>query len=140
MIWAGLFGIILTLPAILCPNLPGTAHLYAQESEITIDNASAYSSKNRRAVYFSHENHMEIYDCLDCHHDYQNGENVLDEGELEEDGNAKCAACHSKDASIGLKTAYHRQCMGCHRLVNKQDAEGLPITCQDCHPRNLAKP
>jgi c(7)-type cytochrome triheme protein len=109
------------------------SRLYAQDEEIYIENTASYRSKSRPAVYFSHENHMEAYECLDCHHDYQNGENVLDEDDLEEDGSAGCAACHSKEASIELKTAYHRQCMGCHRRANKQEADTLPITCQDCH-------
>ena len=138
LVFTGLLFIVLS--AVLCPILPGAARLYAQESEITIDNASVFQNKNRTAVYFSHENHMETFECLDCHHDYQNGENVLDEDELEEDGNARCAACHSKGASIELKIAYHRQCMGCHRLVNKQENAGLPITCQECHPRNPSIP
>jgi len=124
----------------LCIILPGTARLYAQESEIFIDNASAYSSKNRSAVYFSHDNHMETFECRDCHHDYQNGKNVLDEDEVEEDGSARCAACHSKGASIDLKTAFHRHCMGCHRQANKQEAAGTPVTCRDCHPRTPSKP
>lgn len=120
--------------------LSGGTYLYAQESEIFIDNTSAYSSKNRSTVYFSHDNHMETLECLDCHHDYQNGKNVLDEDELEEGGSARCDACHSKGASIELKTAYHRQCMGCHRQINKQENAGLPITCWDCHPRNPSTP
>jgi len=109
------------------------SHLYAQDAEIYIDNTASYRSKSRPAVYFSHDSHMESYDCLDCHHDYQNGENVLNEDDLDDDGSATCAACHSKEVSIELKTAYHRQCMGCHRRVGKQEADTLPITCQDCH-------
>ena len=140
MLFAGLLCIMLVLPVILGPILPYAARLHAQESEFYIENMSAYQDKSRTAVYFSHENHMETFECLDCHHNYQNGENVLDEDELDEDGSAKCAACHSKDASIKLKTAYHRQCMGCHRQVNKQEAARLPITCGDCHPRNPDKP
>ena len=140
MIFARLFITLLIAMTSFLPMLPGAAHLYAQESEIIIDNASAYSSKKRSAVYFPHENHMETIECLSCHHDYQNGENVLDEDELEEDGRAGCATCHYRDASIELKTAYHRQCMGCHRLVNKQEDAGLPITCQNCHPRSPSIP
>jgi len=130
----------MVLSAFLCPFLPNITSLYAQDSEIYIDNVSAYNRKNRAAVYFSHENHMETFECLDCHHNYQNGENVLDEDELDEDGSARCAACHSKDASIELRTAYHRQCIGCHRQVNKQEAARLPITCGDCHPRHASTP
>lgn len=122
------------------PCLLGYSRLYAQDAGIYIENSEPYRSKSRPAVYFSHEDHMEIYECLDCHHDYQNGENVLDEDDLEEDGSADCAACHSKGASIELKTAYHRQCMGCHRLVNKQEAGTLPITCRDCHNRRSPQP
>ena len=126
--------------AVFCLLLPSNALLNAQESEFFINNLSAYKNKSRAAVYFTHENHMETIECLDCHHDFQNGENVLDEDALEEDGNARCIACHSESASIELKTAYHRQCMACHRLLNKQDDSRLPITCQDCHPRNPVTP
>ena len=140
LIWTGLLCFAMVLPAVFCPIVPNIASLYAQESEIHIDNGFADNNKERSAVFFSHENHMEAFECLDCHHDYQNGENVLDEDELDEDGSARCAACHTKGASIELKTAYHRQCMGCHRQVNKQEAARLPITCGDCHPRNTGKP
>lgn len=109
---------------------------YAQDTEIHIENRSAYRSRTRAAVHFTHDDHMEQYECLECHHDYSNGNNVLDEDELEKDGRARCAACHPQKASLALKTAYHRQCMGCHRRVNKQEAKGLPITCRDCHPRH----
>lgn len=124
----------------LCSLLPVAAYLYAQESEMQIDNGSAYERKERPAVFFSHDVHMETYECLDCHHDYQDGENVLDEDDLDEEGNARCAACHSNNAALILETAYHRQCMGCHRSVNRQDASRLPITCGECHPRNPAAP
>lgn len=120
--------------------LPGYSRLYAQDADIYIENIASYHSKGRPAVYFSHENHMDSYDCLDCHHDYENGENVLDEDDLDDGGSASCTACHSKGASIELKTAYHRQCMGCHRRVNNQEADTLPITCQDCHSRPSLSP
>ena len=32
---------------------------------------------------------------------------------------------------IGLKAAYHQQCMGCHRDMDKG-----PIDCAGCHPKN----
>ena len=137
---AGWLSVVFILSVGLGSIIYGGVRLYAQESEFYIDNASAHHSNSRPAVYFPHEIHMETYECLDCHHDYQSGENVLDEDDLEEDGNARCAACHLKSASIGLKSAYHRQCMGCHRLVNQQDGARLPITCGDCHPRKPAAP
>ena len=108
--------------------------LYAQPDEVTIENNSAYATRNRSGVYFPHDIHMESVGCLDCHHDYANGENLLDEDDLVEDGSARCAACHTGKSSIGLQEAYHRQCMTCHRMTNKSEAMRLPITCQDCHP------
>jgi DNA-directed RNA polymerase subunit RPC12/RpoP len=120
--------IILILP------LPHIAGLYAQEAEIYIEDASVDKTNGRSAVYFPHERHMELLDCLDCHHDYQKGENVLEEEDLEEDGLSRCTNCHTNKASIELKKAYHRQCMNCHRTINKNEERNLPITCKDCHP------
>ena len=142
MTGAGKAGILrmLVMAATLCSWLSVAAPLYAQESEIRIDNAAAYERKERPAVFFSHETHMETYECLDCHHDYQDGENVLNEDELDEESKVRCAACHTENASIKLAAAYHRQCIGCHRRVNKQDASRLPVTCAECHPRNPATP
>ena len=123
------------LLATFIPYLESNSSLYAQDDDIFIENTTSYRSKSRPAVYFSHGDHMDSYDCLDCHHDYQNGKNVLDEDDLEDGKSANCASCHSKEASIDLETAYHRECMSCHRRVNKQEADTLPITCQDCHSR-----
>lgn len=110
--------------------------ILSQSDDITIDNNNAERKKSRSGVEFPHAIHMDVYDCLDCHHDYQNGENVLDEDDLDEDGSAACSTCHTPSASIDLKTAYHRQCMTCHRDVNRQPENDLPITCKDCHLRN----
>ena len=122
------------LSAMIILILPPFAGLYAQEAEIYIEDASVDKTNGRSAVYFPHESHMEILDCLDCHHDYQNGENVLEEDDLEEDGFSRCANCHTNKASIELKKAYHRQCINCHRTVHKKEDLNLPITCKDCHP------
>ncbi len=112
--------------------------IFSQSDDITIDNKNAASTESRTGVEFPHAIHTESYDCLDCHHDYHNGENVLDEGELEEDGSAACNTCHTSSATIDLQTAYHRQCMTCHRAVNREPEFDLPITCKDCHPKELS--
>ena len=117
------------------PCIMGYSRVYAQDAEIYIENKEFYRSKSRPAVYFSHEIHMEAYECLYCHHDYQDGKNILSEDDLDEEESAACAQCHEDNASIELKTAYHRQCMGCHRQINNQEAAVLPITCGDCHNR-----
>lgn len=119
----------------------------AQEDELVIDNPDAYGEKHRAAVTFPHELHMGDFECLACHHKYENGENILDEKTLEE-GNPDllCAACHDESADIDLKQAYHDQCMGCHRqfrlyrCCNTRDktvwlAGSIPgpELCGECH-------
>ncbi|MCP3954196.1 MAG: cytochrome c3 family protein [Desulfobacterales bacterium] len=109
--------------------------IFSQPDEVLIHNRIEGLQKSRPGVDFPHELHTEAHDCLECHHDYQDGENVLEEDELDEDGAASCRACHDSSASIDLKTAYHRQCIKCHRGLNKQPDNDLPITCGDCHPK-----
>jgi len=140
LIFAGLLFAACFLLAMFNFCLVGDSHLYAQDAEINIENTESYRNKSRPAVFFSHETHMESYECLDCHHDYKDGKNILNEDDLDEDGSVGCAQCHAKDAPIKLKTAYHRQCMGCHRRINKQEAAILPITCEDCHNRRSPHP
>jgi hypothetical protein len=135
LIFAGLFFVAGFLLTTFNPWLAGYTRLYAQEAEIYIENRDFYPSKSRPAVYFSHEIHMETYECLFCHHDYQEGENILSENDLDEDGSAACVQCHADNTPIELMAAYHRQCMNCHRSVNSQETASLPITCADCHNR-----
>jgi c(7)-type cytochrome triheme protein len=63
--------------------------------------------ENRGPVLFDHEFHMYDFDCLDCHHDMENGENVLDEVDLVE-GNPDilCASCHDRQ-DTGLSLSVH---------------------------------
>ena len=140
LIFAGRLFIVWFLLTTFNPCIEGHSRLYAQDADIYIENREFYPSKSRPAVYFSHEIHMETYECLTCHHDYQDGENVLSEDDLDEEKSAACAQCHAEGASIELKKAYHRQCMGCHRQINNQEAAGLPITCADCHNRRSSHP
>ena len=101
--------------------LVGTGLLWAQPEEILLDHdVQFFYNKNmpqklRSATVFPHQLHLEAYDCLECHHDYRDGRNVLDEDELEE-GNPDilCSACHDSQSNIDLKDAFHQQCVGCH--------------------------
>ena len=106
---------------------------FGQEEELVLDNPDAYVEKHRPEVIFPHDLHMGEFDCLDCHHDYdEDGENVLDEDTLEE-GNEDilCTACHD----VCLRELYHKQCMGCHRDFRiAGDATG-PELCGECHIR-----
>ena len=82
------------------------------------------------SVEFSHGYHAEIADdCSSCHH------------HSEEGSTPACGECHEpitiyhyegaqRGPSIGLKGAYHRQCLGCH-----QEMESGPVGCTDCHEK-----
>jgi hypothetical protein len=60
--------------------------------------------------------------CAGCHHHSPPDERV-----------PACRSCHTDTARAGrdlpdLGTAYHRQCIGCHRAIGHA-AQG----CTDCH-------
>jgi octaheme c-type cytochrome (tetrathionate reductase family) len=63
--------------------------------------------------------------CSDCHAD------------LKEKRFQKCSACHGSTnepdypSRIGLKGAYHRQCIGCHR--EQPATSAAPADCRTCH-------
>jgi hypothetical protein len=50
----------------------------------------------------------------------------------------RCSACHQEPFQkdhperLGLKAAYHQQCMGCHKEMDKG-----PIDCAGCHRKNV---
>jgi hypothetical protein len=105
--------------------------------EILIDNP-IYKPDRKGAVYFSHAEHAESYvdACDACHHDYQGGENVWEEGQPVQ----KCAACHDPQKRDGkvrkLNIAYHKNCKGCHRkLAREGDTEAPYRQCTDCHAK-----
>ncbi len=81
-------------------------------------------------VRFMHSRHAaSVGDCSACHH-YR----PADKGALE---TTRCSACHQDSFKqdyperIGLKAAYHLQCMGCHQ----KEAKG-PVECTGCHSKN----
>jgi hypothetical protein len=81
-----------------------------------------------------HDRHMENQDCLDCHHKYKNGENILDEGDLEDgDPEIYCASCHNNNEKYDLQQAFHRQCMGCHDRLSAANMKTGPSLCGECH-------
>lgn len=113
----------------------------------TLDQKGA---KQRPPVRFPHEDHMMTADCLDCHHDYEDGENVLDPFDLE-DGNTdpSCCGCHHPGAQLTLEDAFHKQCISCHldnrhkfwiprkgiqwKALTREGAPAGPVLCGECH-------
>jgi c(7)-type cytochrome triheme protein len=84
------------------------------------------------SAHFPHEDHMGFLECLDCHHNFKDGTNVLDEDELYE-GNPdiQCAFCHNGKKSFSRLRAFHRQCIQCHAT----EGQG-PVVCAQCHTKN----
>lgn len=82
-------------------------------------------------VRFMHSKHASlVQDCALCHH-YR----PLDENAKE---TTRCSACHQEPFQkdhperLGLKAAYHQQCMECHQEMDKG-----PVDCNGCHPKNV---
>lgn len=106
--------------------------------EIVIDNPG-YKTDRKGRVAFSHLSHIEDYgvSCEDCHHVYQGGKNIWEEG----DPVANCASCHSPlESNEGVKKlsiAFHRNCKTCHRNLAKEGItkEAPYKSCYECHVR-----
>jgi class III cytochrome C family protein len=106
----------------------------AINNEIIIEN-QGYETDRKKPVKFSHKRHNKEYKiaCVDCHHVYQDGENLWKEADHVE----KCAACHdsikAQDDVMKLQNAFHKSCKGCHKEVS-QKGKGAPYKkCSGCH-------
>ena len=68
-------------------------------------------------VTFDHKLHAEAAGCKDCHH----------MGAVTE----KCSSCHTADASLNAKDAFHKNCIDCHKAEEKG-----PTGCMECHKKS----
>jgi hypothetical protein len=78
-------------------------------------------------VVFNHESHTGYAsDCAVCHHHSSAVERT-----------PPCRECHGKPSANlslpGLRGAYHRQCMNCHREMGSG-----PLGCEECHKKRPA--
>lgn len=103
--------------------------------EIVIDN-DGYASDKKGPVKLSHKKHVEEYGvtCVDCHHVYEDGENVWKEG----DPVQNCYECHDYEKSEGkikkVQLAFHQNCKDCHKEAFKEGKKDAPFRkCNDCH-------
>lgn len=109
--------------------------ILADMDEMVLNQDTTAQNRQRSEVRFPHGLHMNSLECLDCHHVYEEGKNILDEGELYE-GNpdTRCNSCHDKDASMDTTKAFHHKCMGCHiKATNKKAHSRNPGMCGSCH-------
>lgn len=82
-------------------------------------------------VRFMHTRHAaEVRDCAVCHH-----RRPADPSKKE---TTRCSACHQEAFDpehpdrLGLKAAYHQQCIECHHKAAKG-----PVDCSGCHSKNV---
>jgi hypothetical protein len=97
----------------------------------------------RASVDFPHPSHFD-FSCQTCHHQWDGNSQVL---------SCTTAGCHDVDTApeVGenteakavstlayYKTAYHTQCIGCHKSLKSQspDEPNGPTGCIGCHPRD----
>jgi predicted CXXCH cytochrome family protein len=100
--------------------------------------SKAFETYKKAAVNLSHKKHAVDYKiaCSECHHVYKEGKNVFKEG----DPVQECSACHDPDKSEGKKVklmlAFHKNCQGCHKDLQKASKPAGPTTkCNDCHAK-----
>ena len=110
--------------------------LRAQPDEILLNHSKVFGHSRQNPVRFPHEKHMNDFDCLDCHHRYENKKNVLDKAELEPGSPAaSCTTCHNPESNCKLQTVFHKSCLGCHIQLRKKGRKSGPRLCIDCHPK-----
>jgi len=120
----------------VCPPCPAVAPTPTAEKPLadkllSSDNGPAVSvlyhlTNQYTSVKFDHRSHVEYSDsCGSCHHH-----------QSEVESTPACRECHGQALQNlrrpGLKGAYHRQCMGCHRETGNG-----PLGCEECHPKRV---
>ena len=102
--------------------------------EILIEN-EGYKRDMKGPVKLSHNKHATEYGvaCTDCHHVYEGGKNVWQEGQPVK----KCMECHDPQQTEGdvkkLMTAFHNNCKDCHK--QHEDKNAPYKKCNDCHEK-----
>ncbi len=106
------------------PAAEAQADTGAPEVELPDECRLYHLADQYEPTIFSHTNHVEYADnCETCHHHSSQVEAA-----------PPCRECHgvtSGDLRLpGLKGAYHRQCMNCHREMGAG-----PLDCEGCHAK-----
>ena len=107
----------------------------ASGNVLRITNIPVFKKLSRPVVEFPHERHYEWgFGCLDCHHNYDGGINILNEYDLKPGTpSVSCSSCHSTPRD--LERSYHRKCLGCHRDMKKRGSSYGPLMCGKCHSK-----
>ncbi|HOU37085.1 MAG TPA: cytochrome c3 family protein [Candidatus Omnitrophota bacterium] len=90
-------------------------HISAQEQ--TPPESVTHEGGSFGKVTWSHSGHTASVGCKECHH-------------MAESPVQKCNSCHTADATLDAKAAYHKNCIDCHKAK-----EQGPTGCMDCHKK-----
>ena len=90
---------------------------YLSAQEQTPPDSVTHEGGSFGKVTWSHSGHAASAGCKDCHH---MGESPVQ----------KCNSCHTADATLDAKAAYHKNCIDCHK-----SKEQGPTGCMDCHKK-----
>ncbi|MCJ7773077.1 MAG: cytochrome c family protein, partial [Desulfobacterales bacterium] len=116
----------------------------AASTELITIYARLFPEHTKGPVKFAHDKHGKDYKiaCNECHHIYDNGQNVWKEGIKVE----KCEICHNEPTiksentlppdvqKKNLKLAFHNNCRVCHKkLKSDNPTSKAPTTCSGCH-------
>ena len=113
------FGVLVSIA--IAANVPETVKIEHQ-----------YTKKKKGPVVLSHKKHAEDYKiaCTECHHKWKKEEAKQPK---------KYSDCHKEKKegkTLGLKRAFHKNCMGCHKELKKQGKPTGPTTkCSQCHQK-----
>jgi hypothetical protein len=124
-----------------CFALPSALADAESPDKVLIKN-DGYRPDRKGPVHFSHAAHADSYAirCEVCHHEYEDGVNVWEEGE----DVPACNECHETDdednGMLRLKMAYHKNCQGCHKVEPSRVSGAAPFNrCNACHLKEKAK-
>jgi len=117
--------------------------------ELTIEALEGVEAK-RAPVEFPHTKHYS-YNCRDCHHQWTGTSENLSCTTSECHDKAQTPKGADKTEKPSYKKAYHKRCIGCHKLIKsenkklaeivlladkKQLAPAGPTGCIECHPKD----
>jgi octaheme c-type cytochrome (tetrathionate reductase family) len=113
------------------PDLADLKHRYLVLNSPLLKHPDEPFNDLYQPVRFMHAKHADVIgDCTTCHHYRPAAEGASE--------TVKCSACHQEPFNpglpdrLGLKAAYHQQCMGCHQSEDKG-----PVDCIDCHGKKV---
>ncbi|RKX58000.1 MAG: cytochrome C3 subunit A [Thermodesulfobacteriota bacterium] len=111
----------------------GEIILFAQQISLPTEYEIKIKNSKMPPVKFSHIKHSTEYqiDCKICHH----------KSKVPAKGVQKCIKCHDlKEEKEGVPkamSAYHKNCLNCHKKINIEQEKSAPIRCNECHKRFL---